>query len=579
MGSSKVHLGCNANSTISGASTISIGNNAGASNQGNDTIAIGTYAGVSSQGEDSIAIGFQAGQTNQSTSAIAIGYKAGFNRQGENSIAIGYNAGMEVQEKNTIAIGTNAAPDKQAEGGIAIGANAVSGLTLDGTQGTASIAIGNEAGFLGQNNYSIAIGYQAAYTTASISTIAIGNNAGGGNNGGLAEAESIAIGTFAGYKNLTENSIAIGTQAAYSTISGVNSNNMVVIGPYACSNSGNLLCGGVVVIGDHAGVKPLSFDIDRGKTSGGIAIGEYAAGLIRIPPPPPGPPLGTAVLESGAIAIGPYAAYCGAPEGSISIGRNANISSFGSNPAVTINTPFSIAIGDGAVGYGGVGGHPIAIGKDARSISDGIALGFDTNATTNGFYVNPIDGFSLPANIDGTTKVLKYDTTTKEITWNTLNTTPFPPVQGNVTILGLGTFPLNITSGPVGLYKTFVIDHPTKPDNYLVHACLEGPEAGVYYRGTAQICDSFAQGSNCFVEVELPEYVNTLATNFTVQVTPVFNGTLRMANATRVKDNKFRIYGDPGPVDWVVYGSRGNIEVEPLKKSTVVNGDGPYKWI
>jgi hypothetical protein len=31
--------------------------------------------------------------------------------------------------------------------------------------------------------------------------------------------------------------------------------------------------------------------------------------------------------------------------------------------------------------------------------------------------------------------------------------------------------------------KTFIIDHPIKKDKYLVHACVEGPETGVYYRG------------------------------------------------------------------------------------------------
>ncbi len=150
---------------------------------------------------------------------------------------------------------------------------------------------------------------------------------------------------------------------------------------------------------------------------------------------------------------------------------------------------------------------------------------------------------------------------------------PCPPIY-----VGTGpTGPIGAT-GPQGI-KSFVIDHPTKSDNHLIHACLEGPEAGVYYRGTVQICDKFAQGLPCFVEVELPKYVDAFATNFTVQVTPVFEGKLRIANATKVKDNKFRIYGDPGQVDWVVYGSRGYFDVEPIKSSVNVKGAGPYRWI
>ena len=35
--------------------------------------------------------------------------------------------------------------------------------------------------------------------------------------------------------------------------------------------------------------------------------------------------------------------------------------------------------------------------------------------------------------------------------------------------------------------KTFVIEHPNNVDKFLVHGCLEGPEAGVYYRGKDKI--------------------------------------------------------------------------------------------
>ena len=48
--------------------------------------------------------------------------------------------------------------------------------------------------------------------------------------------------------------------------------------------------------------------------------------------------------------------------------------------------------------------------------------------------------------------------------------------------------------------KTFVINHPTKKGKYLVHACLEGPEAGVYYRGSAKITEGDS------IKVQIPEY-------------------------------------------------------------------------
>ena len=130
-------------------------------------------------------------------------------------------------------------------------------------------------------------------------------------------------------------------------------------------------------------------------------------------------------------------------------------------------------------------------------------------------------------------------------------------------------------TGPEGA-KSFIINHPLDSNKYLVHACLEGPEAGVYYRGTTQVLDTF-------VEVLLPSYISALAHNFTVNVTHVFNEgsdtEVKTYAATPVKNNSFRIYGPEGTVSWVVYGSRSSIEVEPLKTSVIVNGLGPYKWI
>ena len=118
--------------------------------------------------------------------------------------------------------------------------------------------------------------------------------------------------------------------------------------------------------------------------------------------------------------------------------------------------------------------------------------------------------------------------------------------------------------------KTFVIDHPTKPDNYLVHACLEGPEVGVYYRGEGAI--TFGES---FI-VKLPEYTSVWS-DFTVQVTPI--GKPRALGTSRVRNCQFEVYGSPGEFFWTVYAKRGNVNVEPKKSETVVNGDGPYRWI
>jgi hypothetical protein len=121
--------------------------------------------------------------------------------------------------------------------------------------------------------------------------------------------------------------------------------------------------------------------------------------------------------------------------------------------------------------------------------------------------------------------------------------------------------------------KTFVIEHPENKDKFLVHACLEGPEVGVYYRGESKITN------NTEVTIVLPHYVDKLATNLTVQVTPIYNGTVKTLGVSRVKDNKFTVYGENCEFFWTVFGKRVPLDVEPYKKDVVVKGDGPYKWI
>jgi hypothetical protein len=128
-------------------------------------------------------------------------------------------------------------------------------------------------------------------------------------------------------------------------------------------------------------------------------------------------------------------------------------------------------------------------------------------------------------------------------------------------------------TGPAG--KTFVIDHPLNPDKYLIHACLEGPEAGVYYRGKAII------ENDEYVSIKLPDYVAKLARTFTIQVTSIYSNERKEPNllqVTEVENNEFKVYGKNGKFYWTVYGLRNEILVESDKSSIIVSGDGPYTW-
>ena len=150
------------------------------------------------------------------------------------------------------------------------------------------------------------------------------------------------------------------------------------------------------------------------------------------------------------------------------------------------------------------------------------------------------------------------------------------PVRQSYSVLNGLSYDVNTKEISYNSAKTFVINHPTKPDSYLVHACLEGPEAGVYYRGEAKIENDKS------VTVNLPDYVSSFATNFTVQITPIYSDDSDeniVFRTSRIKDNSFTVHGKNGSFYWIVYGQRGKVEVEPKKSEAEVVGDGPYKYI
>lgn len=132
--------------------------------------------------------------------------------------------------------------------------------------------------------------------------------------------------------------------------------------------------------------------------------------------------------------------------------------------------------------------------------------------------------------------------------------------------------------------KTFVIDHPIKQDNYLVHACAEGPTSDVFYRGTGQL-------QNGVAVIELPDYFESLTEEEgrTVMITPIADETGNVANlaAHEIYEGKFIVELAGGYVIknqrfwWRVDAVRKNTSfaVEPEKSSVTVGGDGPYTYI
>jgi len=126
--------------------------------------------------------------------------------------------------------------------------------------------------------------------------------------------------------------------------------------------------------------------------------------------------------------------------------------------------------------------------------------------------------------------------------------------------------------GPTGA-KSFIIDHPKDGNKYLVHGCLEGPEGGIYYRGTGEITNGE------YTVIKLPEYVSNWGYEFTTYVTAIFDGKVKVYAVSLVnEEGEFTVHGENGTFNWMAVGKRCDLDCEPLKSSIIVNGNGPYKW-
>jgi len=296
-----------------------------------------------------------------------------------------------------------------------------------------------------------------------------------------------------------------------------------------------------IAIGNSVGV--------YNQDSNAIAIGNYT---------------GRTSQGSGALALITGAGYEYQGENALAIGRQAGAGYQGQN---------AIALGQGS-GNQNQGQSSIAIGQAAGynfQSTAAIAIGFQAGSTNQGQTSIAI-GFQAGL-INQSTNTIVLNASGSALNTLSTNALYVKPIR-NTTGTNLITY--NTNTFEVGYSdKSFIIPHPVNKDKYLVHICLEGPEAGVYYRGKAVINDG-----DEFVEITLPNYVDALATDFTINITPIYDGKVKgIYSATEVVNGTFRIYGTPGKVHWTVWGKRHDIEAEPDVNTTTVQGAGPYKWI
>ena len=136
-------------------------------------------------------------------------------------------------------------------------------------------------------------------------------------------------------------------------------------------------------------------------------------------------------------------------------------------------------------------------------------------------------------------------------------------VDGGTGYVGIGTttpaYALEVVGKIAATSKSFIIDHPTKPNMKLEHGSLEGPENAVYFRGTL----------NGKGEIQLPEYWSKLVDKdtITVQLTPRDTyQQLFVSNITGttifIRKKVFSIFTSDKNItcDYIVHGERKDIE-------------------
>ena len=359
-----------------------------------------------------------------------------------------------------------------------------------------------------------------------VKRINIGFNAGSGTQG----TGAVAIGQNAGFSVQGQNAVAIGSQSGQ--------------------------------------VNQQQFAIAVGFQSGSTGQGTNATAL--------GFNAGSSLQGQNAIAVGFQAGQFGQGTNAIAIGQNAGQTNQGTN---------AIAIGFNA-GYTNQGINAIAIGFNAGQTNQAqyaIAIGFQAAVTNQGINAIAIGNFAGHTNQPANSIIFNARTAPYTLAPANANSCYVAPVRSDGAATTLSLLMYNSRTSEVMVStnttasgsKTFVIDHPTDANKYLVHSCLEGPEAGVYYRGKGVILN------NESTIITLPKYASNLAYDFSIQLTPIYDESCYsdLLRCSLVVDNSFTVYGNNCRFYWIAHATRANIEVEPLKSESVMKGSGPYKWL
>lgn len=150
------------------------------------------------------------------------------------------------------------------------------------------------------------------------------------------------------------------------------------------------------------------------------------------------------------------------------------------------------------------------------------------------------------------------------------------------------TFDLHWTGSQIEFYyggsyvKDFTIQHPLDEERWLRHACIEGPDAEVFYDGVAQLHKGIAW-------IELPAYFEALVRKEErkIQITVEDDGSddFFAPRYSEIQNGRFRVRGPKNSYakfSWSVTGIRKDVDRlpnEPKKSEVEIYGFGPYTYM
>ena len=192
-----------------------------------------------------------------------------------------------------------------------------------------------------------------------------------------------------------------------------------------------------------------------------------------------------------------------------------------------------------------------------KSLAQTASVGYTGSRGANGYTgsqgtqgIQGVIGYTGSQGIQGNTGALGYTgsqgvqgtagpSTAVNATNDTTSTSLYPVMvnaagSNQTPKVSTGKIYFNAVTGTIyAAAKSFRIPHPTQPGKHLVYGSLEGPENGVYVRGTLK-------GS----VIELPEYWINLVDpdSITVQLTPI--GKHQNLYVDCIRDNKVYVVND-----------------------------------